>query len=197
MRKLLAVVLVTSMVISMTACGAKKDDNKETTAQQTTTAAENNDANASDDVAQDDTQSDAQNDANTGDTIGASIISDFKTKVSDGMSTEELANALCENPVLVFGPATMPVEEGLLNGFDNAEITGFSEGTMFAPMIGSIPFVGYVFQVKDDVNVDDFMATLKESANLRWNICTEADEMVVEKSGQTVLFVMCPSQFEE
>jgi hypothetical protein len=91
----------------------------------------------------------------------------------------------------------MEVEPGLLNGFDNAEITGFEEGVLFAPMIGSIPFVGYVFTLADDADVDAFETTLKDNANLAWNICTEADEMVVDHVGSEVFFVMCPASLDE
>ena len=85
---------------------------------------------------------------------------------------------------------SMPVEPGLLTGFDNEEIKGFKEGAMFSPMIGSIPFVGYIFKVDDETNVDDFMKQLKDNANLRWNICTEADQMLITNVDKTVLFVM-------
>ena len=68
---------------------------------------------------------------------------------------------------------------------------------MFSPMIGTIPFVGYIFEVEDGTDVDAFMETLKDNANLRWNICTEAEEMTAEKSGSRVLFVMGPLSFDE
>ena len=93
-------------------------------------------------------------------------------------------------------PASMPVEEGFLNGFDN-EIKGFKEGVMFGPAIGTIPFVGYIFTVADGGDVDAFVKTLGDNANLRWNICTEAEEMICEAVGNTVFFVMCPTSFEE
>jgi len=89
------------------------------------------------------------------------------------------------------------IEEGYLAGFDNAEITGFSEGVMFAPMIGTIPFVGYVFTLESEADIDAFIKKLEESANLRWNICTKAEEMVTGKSGNKVFFVMCNSSIEE
>ena len=38
---------------------------------------------------------------------------------------------------------------------------------------------------------------LEKNADKRWNICTEADEMVVSAEGNTVFFVMSPSKFEE
>ena len=68
---------------------------------------------------------------------------------------------------------------------------------MFGPMIGSIPFIGYVFELKDETDVNQFISTLKSNADLRWNICTEADEMVVCSVDKKVFFVMCPKYFEE
>lgn len=124
------------------------------------------------------------------------LLADFKEKVKSGeyKTTEELANALMENETIPFGPAVMPVEEGFLNGFTE-EIKGFKEGTMFGPMIGAIPFVGYIFQVEKDA--DSFMENLKKAADLRWNVCTQADEMVCEKVDDLVYFVMSPASFEE
>lgn len=128
-------------------------------------------------------------------TIGNTLLADFKAKASGGNALS-VAEAVIANPIIQFAGATMPVEPGFLNGFDN-EITGFSEGAMFGPMIGSIPFIGYVFTLEDGQDVSSFISTLKANANLRWNICTEADEMVVGSSGNKVFFVMCPKNFEE
>lgn len=79
--------------------------------------------------------------------------------------------------------------EGYLAGFDN-EISGFSKAVMFTPMIGSIPFVGYVFETDD---TDKLLSTLKENANPAWNICVEADETVYSVKDGLVLFLMCPN----
>ena len=91
----------------------------------------------------------------------------------------------------------MPVEPGFLTGFDNAEITGFEEGVMFAPMMGTIPFVGYVFELEEGADIDAFKQTLETSANLRWNICTEAEELIVDNVENKVFFLMSPKSFEE
>ncbi len=124
------------------------------------------------------------------------LAADFRSKVEkDSMTkTEDLANAIVANQIIPFAPATMPVEPGYLNGFTE-EIKGFSEATMFGPSIGSIPFIGYVFKV--DGNVDDFMLNLLDKSDLRWNVCTQADEKVCEASGDLVFFVMSPLTFEE
>ncbi|MBE6916063.1 MAG: hypothetical protein E7471_05470 [Ruminococcaceae bacterium] len=122
------------------------------------------------------------------------ILSDFKAKVNGTTDLEALAGELMKNPIIQFMPASMAVEPGFLNGF-KSEINGFSKGVMFGPAIGTIPFIGYLFEVDGDVNA--FISTLKENADLRWNICTSADEMVVASVGNKVCFVMAPSAFEE
>ena len=113
------------------------------------------------------------------------------------MSAQELADHLVANEVLGFMGMTMPVEEGCLTGFDNFEVKGFEEGIMFGPAIGTIPFIGYVFDLADGTDVDKFMQDIRDNANLRWNICTEADELVVENKGDKVIVIMTPEKFEE
>ena len=129
-------------------------------------------------------------------TVANTLMSDFKS-IAKSQNAESIANQLIANKIIPFMPAVMPVEEGLLNGFGDAEITGFKEGAMFGPMIGTIPFIGYVFELKDETDVNQFISTLKSNADLRWNICTEADEMVVCSVDKKVFFVMCPKYFEE
>ena len=129
-------------------------------------------------------------------TVANTLMSDFKS-IAKSQNAESIANQLIANKIIPFMPAVMPVEEGGLNGFGDAEITGFKEGAMFGPMIGTIPFIGYVFELKDETDVNQFISTLKSNANLRWNICTEADEMVVCSVDKKVFFVMCPKYFEE
>ncbi|MBQ7300211.1 MAG: hypothetical protein IJW77_10250 [Clostridia bacterium] len=119
-------------------------------------------------------------------------------KANPAATAEEIAGTLAQNEaVAVIGPAVAPMVEGWLNGFDAESITGFSECAMFAPMIGTIPFMGYVFTLADGADVEAFKTQLTSSANLRWNICTEAEEMVCDDEGNKVFFVMAPKAFEE
>ncbi len=129
-------------------------------------------------------------------TLGKTLLSDFQAKAGSGMSAQAIAEALLTNKAIQFNGMVMPVEEGLLAGFDNAEIKGFKSGAMFAPMIGSIAFVGYVFELENAGDASSFIANLKKNANLRWNICVEADEMVTGSQGNKVFFVMCPTSLE-
>lgn len=133
-----------------------------------------------------------------GDTVGTVLAEEFhilKVENAD-ITAQEMADAILANPMIQFSGASMEVAEGLLSGFGNTEITGFNKGVMFAPMIGSIPFVGYVFELEDGADVDAFMQLLRDNADPRWNICVEAEETVVESADNMVFFLMCPAQFE-
>lgn len=132
---------------------------------------------------------------NEPDTLGGKLALVFQE--NKDASAQEIADAVLASPLIEFMGGSMPVEEGLLIGFGNAEITGFQEGVMFSPMIGTIPFVGYVFTMPDGADVDAFVNTLKENADMRWNICTEAEETVIEKAGNKVFFLMCPKSMNE
>lgn len=128
-----------------------------------------------------------------GNTIGTKLRSMFMTEIKNDQNIESIADKLSKHEVLKDqNMVTQPVTEGFLNGFD-AEITGFKNGVMFSPMIGSIPFVGYVFETD---NSYELVKTLKDHAQLNWNICTVADEMVVDSDGSYVFFVMAPKSFE-
>ena len=118
-------------------------------------------------------------------TVGGKYVSAFEnSSATNAISMVDELISTVESP---YELASMEVEPGYLNGFDNP-ISGFDVGIVFSPMIGSIPFVGYVFETDD---VDALEEELKASANLRWNICTEADEMVTAKKGNLVFFMMC------
>ena len=124
----------------------------------------------------------------------------FKSKFIELSTGAENANVIAEGLAQAgfteYDLVTMDVEPGYLNGFTE-EIDGFEEATMFGPMIGTIPFVGYIFEVEDDTDVDSFIETLKDHANLRWNICTEAEELTLGKEGNKVFFLMSPMSFKE
>lgn len=129
-------------------------------------------------------------------TLGQTLLSAFKAQANSGKDALAIAEALITNPAIKFSGGAMGVEEGLLSGFDNTEITGFKSGAMFAPMIGSIAFVGYVFELPEGADTSAFISNLRNNANLRWNICVAAEEMVTGSVGNKVFFVMCPTSLE-
>ena len=204
MKKLFALILSVAMLLSFAACGEKADDTTKateaTTAELDVPAVDDEmnqpaqpgegpmDMPAVDAPVEDmpvDTPVDGTSAAQT-------LLNVFYNEIgaNPAATTEELANAIMAHESIQFMPMVMPVEEGYLAGFNN-EIHGFAEASTFAPGIGTIPFVGYVFKLADGADVEGFKATLEAEANLRWNICTSAEEMVCENVGNTVFFLMC------
>ncbi len=171
MKKLIALIIAGLMVLSFAACGGNTE---ETTAAEETTVADL--------------------------TVAGMYAAEFKTLAADTtLSAEDIANKLfenVENPIASLG--VMPVEEGLNAGFENFEIKGFSEGAVLQNMMmGGAAFIAYVFELAEDTDVDAFTTGLKDNANLRWNVCTAAEEMLVETEGNKVFFIMAPLAFEE
>lgn len=132
-------------------------------------------------------------------TLGQTLANEFLTlmETDPDMDAAAIADTLIQNPAILFSGTTMPIEPGYLAGFGNTEISGFTQGVSFAPMIGTIPFVGYIFKLEEGTDAEAFQNLLKDNADLAWNICTQADELVVEVSGNTVFFLMCPDSLEE
>ena len=132
--------------------------------------------------------------APSGDTIGKTLAAYFESLVNGGETDlETLANTLVTHESIKFMGGAMQVAPGYLAGF-SSDITGFADGWFFGPMIGTIPFAGYVFTVDGDANA--FVATLKDNADLRWNICTSADEINIKVVGSTVFCLLSPYSIE-
>lgn len=182
MKKVISLALASLMVVSLAACGEKKEPVKEEpevsiTETETT-------------IEKEDTVEEEL-------TVAETLLESFSDKAKEATDALSLAKDLVSNEIIAFNGDAIPVEPGLLNGFGETEITGFKEGAMFAPMIGTIPFVGYVFVLEDGTDVNAFEELLLTSSDLRWNICTEADEKVVSSVDNKVFFVMSPLSFEQ
>lgn len=131
-------------------------------------------------------------------TAGDMLFSKFVEIAADSsLSAQEIADKLMADEMIPFGPMVMPIEPGPQMGLGEASLGGFYEGVMFGPMIGSIPFVGYIFSLDDGVSVDDFLNVIRDNYDLRWNICTEAEQMVCGSYENKVFFVMCPRSLAE
>ena len=125
-----------------------------------------------------------------GDSLGANLYKEFVSQIDGGKDMSSAIEAISDESISGYNCMSMDVEEGLLNGFD-AEIKGFTNGKMFGPVIGSIPFVCYGFETDD---TEALKSTLLSHADPRWNICTEADETFCEAYGNYVFFVMLPNE---
>ena len=118
-------------------------------------------------------------------TVGQQYLNVFTG--SSQTEADAMTDELLEQVSVPYTLDQAEVEEGYLSGFDE-EITGFQKGIMFAPMISTIPFVGYVFETEDP---ETLLSLLQEKANPAWNICTQADETVSASRGHLVFFLMC------
>lgn len=183
MKKVISLALAGLMVMSLAACGEKNEPVKEepnVSITDTETTIEKEDVVVEEEL-----------------TVAETLLESFSDKAKEATDALSLAKELVSNEIIAFNGDAIPVEPGLLNGFGETEITGFKEGAMFAPMIGTIPFVGYVFVLEDDADVNAFEELLLTSSDLRWNVCTEADEKVVSSVDNKVFFVMSPLSFEQ
>lgn len=186
MKKAVSMLLVLAMLCALCGCGKEKDAGAPASSEETATVRPEGEEPA-----------ETPGGAGSETTNGQTLLADFRARTDGGAPTAaELAEGIIGNEIIPFDGTTAEVEPGFLPGFTE-EITGFAEGCSFGPMIGTIPFVGYIFQLEDGADVDAFMQNLKDKADLRWNICTAADEMVCDAAGNTVFFVMCQAQFEE
>lgn len=129
-------------------------------------------------------------------TLGATQWAAFQQAitVNQDATAKELADALAESTAeLFFGTAeSIEKDAEYFAGFDNYRITGYKAAAVYMPMIGSIPFVGYVFELEDGVDPTTFLKNLTDNCNPKWNICVEAEQTVAGAIGNRVLFLMCP-----
>lgn len=180
MKKFLSLILASIILASFVSCGG--------TAEETTN-----------DTAIEETEAPAETAPSiSSDTLAGHLYNVFADKLaaSPEATALELAETVITNEKILFMGGAMEMEEGFMSGFDNFEVHGFESAAMFAPMMGSIAFVGYVFDLADDADVDAFKKNLTDNANLRWQICVTADEMLCENIGDKVFFIMCPTSLE-
>ena len=111
-------------------------------------------------------------------------------------SLRELAEEIADECDLPFETTVEEAKVGALAGFGDAKIEGFDEGVMVAPTVSTVPFIGYVFRAADEDAARTLLGKLEEHADLRWNVCTEAEETVKEQVGNIAFFAMTVRTFE-
>ncbi len=129
-------------------------------------------------------------------TTGAKLWAEFEQAVTQNndAAPKDIASVLVERMAdTFFGEATQLEKDAeFFTGFDNYKITGYKDGAVYMPMMGSIAFVGYVFELEDTIDPSAFLKSLTDNCNPRWNICVEADQTVAGAIGNRVFFLMCP-----
>ena len=189
MKKIIALLACLTLLLSMAACGSA--DTTEPTTEATEPTTEATEPSTGEIVETPDEP------ATTEGTVGQTLLATFKANATG--TAEEIANAVISDPTIPFMGMAMPinpVDFEFLSGLGEAKIE-YKEGATFGPMIGTIPFIGYIFVLEDGTDVEAFKTTLEENADLRWNICTAAEELVIDNEGNTVFFLMCPTTFEQ
>ena len=127
-------------------------------------------------------------------TVAQTLGRQFESEIENERDIEKVTKKIAENEILEISVDASQVKSGdYLSGFQK-EIKDYKNAYIIRPMIGTIPFIAYIFEVE---NSSEFAEELKSSADLRWNICTEADEMHVVVRGDYVFFVMSPKNFEQ
>lgn len=188
MKKTLLAIIFAILVISLVSCGAKKDDGKGTD-----DATNDTESITDTDVIAPDTDASTETDAGTDseELLSDSVVNAFFEKAKDGMTAEEIANEMVKDGETEGYVVDVMGDDSYFMGFGNAEITGYTEAARFSPMIGAIPFMAYIFILDEGADSAAFMQMLLDNCNPRWNICTEADTVKAEQSGNAILFLMC------
>lgn len=120
------------------------------------------------------------------------LANTFKTQITSTNDIKKVAETISKEKIIDTNVEVFDIETGeYLSGF-KSEITGYKKAVGIRPMIGSIPFIAYIFDVD---NPNEFASKLEKEADLRWNICTEADYMKTEVVNNYVFFVMIPKEF--
>ena len=130
-------------------------------------------------------------DATSEDTLGSALCSIFREEAEAGSDMKAIADKI--NSSERFSKYNFVIEEcgeGYLPGFSE-DVKGFKSGYKLQPMIGTIPFAVYVLETED---AEALLGTLNSLADPAWNICTQAEEVVSEVSGNYVFFALCPEE---
>lgn len=183
-KNLLSLALVVTMVASLTGCNSGSS-NSATTAPSTTQAATTQAATEA--------TTEATTAAQTSDvTIASALVQVYKDNMTADANLMDVMNAIAKDTANPYHPEVFEISEGYLNGFTE-EVKGFNSGVGMAPMIGTIPFIGYIFDVD---NPEEFISSVEKNIDLRWNICTTADEYMIETVGNRVFIIMAPFNAE-
>ena len=200
MKKILCMIMAVIMILSMVACGNQTD---KPTEPQNPTVNENPTETPDTDVTEPEGGDDVIIDAPA--SVATQVVDAFNAVLAEpgagDYNLEEIANKLAQSAILAdtypsIGAMQTEVGPTYLAGF-NEEIGGYKAAYAVAPMIGTIPFVSYVFELEADADANAFVDTLTAQHNLRWNICTAADEMQCIINGNYVFFVMAPLSVEQ
>ena len=193
MKKILAITLALIMLLSVVSCRQTNDDNTTTTT--TTTTTTNNDNN-------NETPDDEGEEGDVVADLSSALAETFAAtlQANPEATVEELINIISTDPAIPeeLGLVSAPIENGteFFFGFGNYTITGFESSALCMPMISSIAFITYVFELPADADAEAFAEQLKSNFDYRWVICDVAADPVVKIVDNMVFFASCPAPDE-
>ena len=189
MKKILALILATLMLVSFVACNTP-----ETPAESTPTESTPADSTPITPAG----PTDAELAANVSLEVLANNlmnkyveVTDLETEFNKMMLDMDEADRIPFEEYLTYCLSVTPVEANSewLMGIEEAP-TGYSEAYCYQPSIMGVAFIGYVFRLEDGTNVESFKKALCDNAVFNWNICTFANTIVCENFENIVLFSM-------
>ena len=187
MKKILALILASMMLLTLVACG--NTTNEETTAAKTEEKTEvtTEAAPTAEEIAANASVEEIAN-------ALIALYADYtgvRATYDEYMAELDEADRISYEEFISYQLSVMPVEVGSewLSGFDVAP-TGYSEAYCYQPMMMGQAFIGYIFRVAEGTDVEAFKTSLTENCNARWNICTMANTTVCENYGNLVYFSM-------
>ena len=210
MKKILAILLAAIMLLSVVACGNNNTPDEPAMPDDGGNEPANPETPADPETPEDPTEPEAPttdyaigtDDGNGNfiptpaeNTTGWVLWNAFANEASMMMFPEMAAGYLMEQPYVPFNGGAMPImpdPEMFYDGFGEYQIEGYAAGAKFMPMMGSIPFVGYIFDLAEGADVKAFIDQLVNNCNPRWYVCVEADQIVAGSIGNRVFFLMCP-----
>lgn len=212
MKKLIAIILAAMLLLTLSACNGNGDIDTDGGSDPDTTQTNPPETNPPETNDPEDGPSEIKNIIPTvdADTLGGKIWDAFYADITanPNATAEELAVNIANAGIaphslggMTLNSLVTPNDEGklYLQGFGEYDFAGLDtqKSAIFLPMMGSTPFIGYIFELSDGIDAASFIKTLEENANLRWQICVSADQMVAGSIGNKVFFLMCLAATEE
>ena len=205
MKKILAIILASLMLLSFVACGNNNEENTTDVNNEVNSENNNNENNEQvnllPNVIAPNTELKYEDATKT---LGYYFWQKFvevKAANADATSAnvvEAIFNSNLVNAIQM--PMTFELTAGdYLQGFiyenENGEeviIDGYETGALFGSGMMGVAFIGYVFDLAEGADVDAFVKMLDENKDPRWNGCTIADMTIIDAIGNTVFMIMCP-----
>jgi len=207
MKKIIAFIMIMTMTFGLVACGGKNNAATNTSSSASQEASKAPEASKPSEAPSATPESSSAPESSepaiitpeyVKNSVGSTLWNAFLEgmKANEATTAEEMATVLSTNPIIQFMPMATPVEPGYLAGFKN-DIKGFEKAAVYMPMMGSIAFAGYIFELADDADVNAFIKTLEDNADPAWNICVTADYILSGAYGNTVFFLMYQKTLDE